>query len=75
VKFHQNAKNQNKSRQIRAAKLGFFGTFLKTKVYKVFGLGSPDLKHLLLEVTKQQQNYKKILYQIWLDHVSCGWLP
>jgi len=49
----------------------FFGTSLKNQKYKVFGLGSPDLEHLLLEVTKQQQDYKFFIVLHVLSYWSC----
>jgi len=47
------------------------GTFLKNKKYKVFGLGSPDLEHLLLEVTKQQEDYNFLLLLSCMSSLTC----
>jgi hypothetical protein len=70
VKFHQNAKNQNKLGLQPLQRL--LGTFLKNKKYKVFGLGSPDLEHLLLEhLTKQQQDYNFLLLLSCMSCLTC----
>jgi len=81
LKFHQNAKEQCGA----ATKLFFWGEIFEnhSPKFKVFGLGLPHLECLLLQIAKQQADYKPFFFNYptypvarpGLSRFSCGWLP
>jgi len=79
-------KNQNKSRQIRAATPTkvFWNFFEKPKIqgfwtwftrFRAPTLGGHQTTTRLQIFYCPTCPVLLVLYQIWLDHQSCGWLP